>query len=269
MVESDHGVDFKAYSPIESSLFSFQCVWSTKKKRSLKLVKTKEFSRKEEREGGMRPRPVIFRVYSRKRNRLSLVDNVSADGVEVILKEAPSHETLQHSDHDGMLLGDWIKQKRKESEVMTVSVTKVEPLEDTILPSWSRRKNRRRVGVEVKSVMKVEPSEDHGRSTGRKRDRRQVELEEDVAWEEELQMISKIQATKPRRRRRRGSHSPEHVTFVSGSRSRSPDSEVSDSLLKNGCSDDPESMKTSSKVKLFWFQSTKNYKRVHVLSFSE
>lgn len=249
-MESDDGVDFKAYSPIESSMFSFQCVWSTKKKRSSKLVKSKEFSRKEEREreGGMRPRPVIFRVYSRKRNRLSRVDNVSADGVEVILKEAPSHETLQHSDHDGMLLGDWIKQKRKESEVMTVSVTKVEPLEDTILPSWSRRKNRRRVGVEVKSEMKVEPSEDHGRSTGRKRDRRQVEHEEDVAWEEELQMISKIQATKPRRRRR-GSHSP-------GSRSRSPDSAVSDSLLKNGCSDDPESMKTSSKVKLFWFQST-------------
>lgn len=272
MVESDDGVDFKAYSPIESSLFSFQCIWSTKKKRSLKLVKSKEFSRKEEREGGMRPRPVIFRVYSRKRKRLLRVGSVEgSDGVEVILKEAPSHEKLQHSvdDHDGVVLGDWIKQKRRfrvksgedkriDSEVKTVSVTKVEPLEDdTILPSWSpgrftgKRKNRRRVGLDVKSemkstaVMKVEPSVDHGRSTGRKRDRHQIELEEDVAWEEELQMISKIQATK---RRRRGSHTPEHVTRASGSRSHSPDSEVSDSLLKNGCSDDPESMKSSSKV---------------------
>ncbi|KAH0857491.1 hypothetical protein HID58_085752 [Brassica napus] len=272
MVESDDGVDFKAYSPIESSLFSFQCIWSTKKKRSLKLVKSKEFSRKEEREGGMRPRPVIFRVYSRKRKRLLRVGSVEgSDGVEVILTEAPSHEKLQHSVDDdvGVVLGDWIKQKRRfrlksgedkriDSEVMTASVTKVEPLEDdTILPSWSpgrftgKRKNRRRVGPDVKSemkstaVMKVEPSVDHGRSTGRKRDRHQIELEEDVAWEEELQMISKIQATK--RRRRRGSHSPEHVTRASGSRSRSPDSEVSDSLLKNGCSDDPESMKSSSK----------------------
>lgn len=268
MVESDDGVDFKAYSPIESSLFSFQCIWSTKKKRSLKLVKSKEFSRKEEREGGMRPRPVIFRVYSRKRKRLSRVGSVEgSDGVEVILTEAPSHEKLQHSVDDdvGVVLGDWIKQKRRfrlksgedkriDSEVKTVSVTKVEPLEDdTLFPSWSpgrftgKRKNRRRVGLDVKSemksmsVMKVEPSVDHGRSTGRKRDRLQVELEEDVAWEEELQMISKIQATN--RRRRRGSHSPEHLTRASGSRSRSPDS-----LLKNGCSDDPESLKSSSKV---------------------
>lgn len=290
-MESDE-VAFKAYSLMESSLFSFQCLWSTKKKRSLKLVKSKEFSsssssRKEE--GGVRRlRPVIYRVYSRKRKRLSRVGNErracdnklqGSDGVE-----AASHEKLpQHSDDDGIVLGDWIRERRrisvksgedesKEPEMKTESVMKVELFEDhgcTVLPSWgsgrftSKRKNRRRkVELEVKSdetksvsVTKVEPSEDHGcillasrssgRSTGGKRDRRQVELEEDVAWEEEVQMISKIKATK---RRRRGSHSPEHVTCVSGSRSCSPASEVSHSLLHNGCSDDPESMKNTSKV---------------------
>ncbi|XP_018456825.1 lysine-specific demethylase JMJ29 isoform X2 [Raphanus sativus] len=304
-MESD-GADFKeAYSLMESSLFSFQCIWSTKKKRSSKSVKSKEFSSgsssssSSREEGGMRSRPVIFRVYSRKRKRLS---------------PAASHEKLQqHSvddDDDGIVLGDWIRQmrrirvqseedKRKESEMKTVSVMKVEPLGDrgcTMLPSWgsvgftskrkkrrkvefevksemkpmsvmevepsedqdcgilaSRRKERRQVELEVKSevksmsVMEVEPSEDQdcGLLASRRKDRRQVELEEDVAWEEELHMISKIKTTN--RRRRRGSHSPEHVTRASGSRSRSPASEVSDSLVKNGCSDDCASIKITSK----------------------
>ncbi|KAJ0265790.1 Transcription factor jumonji [Hirschfeldia incana] len=277
------GVDFEDYIQIESSLFSFQCNWSNKKKRSSKLVKSKEFScisNTIREEGSVRPRPVILRVYSRKRKRLSPVEGSDYDD-------------------DGVVLGDWIKQmrrmrvksgedERKESdEVKTVCAMNVEPLEDHeanlisvmnvelsedqgcgMLASWScggltsKRKKRRKVEFEVKSemksvsVMNVEVSEDQGcgmlaslssgRSTGRKKDRRQVELEEDVAWEEELQMISKIKATK-RRRRRRGSHSPEHVTCVSGSRSRSPDSEVSDSLLKTGCSDDCDGMKVTSK----------------------
>ncbi|KAG2302661.1 hypothetical protein Bca52824_031312 [Brassica carinata] len=283
-MDSD-GVAFKAYSLMESSLFSFQCLWSTKKKRSLKLVKSKEFSSSSrEEEGGVRLGPVIFRVYSRKRKRLSRVGNGSAvegnDGVEVILRDEKPQQI--DDDDDGIVLGDWIRQrrrmsvksgedKREEPEMKTVSVTKVELFEDhgcTVLPSWScgrvaskRKSRRRKVELEVESdetksmsVKKVEPSEDHdctllasrssGRSTGRKRDRRQVELEEDVAWEEEVQMISKIKATK---RRRRGSHSPEHVTCVSGSLSCSPASEVSHSLLHNGCSDDRESTKNTSK----------------------
>lgn len=275
-MESD-GVDFEeVYSLMESSLFSFQCIWSTKKKRSSKSVKSKEFSSgssgSSREEGGVRSRPVIFRVYSRKRKRLSPLDDVQ------VIPKAASHDKLhQHpvdDDDDGIVLGDWIRQmrrirvkseegERKESEMKTVSVTKVEPLEDhgcTILPSWgsvgftSKRKKRRRVGLEVKSevksmsVMEVEPSEDQdcGILASRRKERRQVELEEDVAWEEELHMISKIKTTN--RRRRRGSHSPEHVTRASGSRSRSPASEVSDSLVKNGCSDDCASIKITSKV---------------------
>ncbi|KAF8075479.1 hypothetical protein N665_1091s0007 [Sinapis alba] len=273
-MESD-GAAFEAYSSLmESSLFSFQCLWSAKKKRSLKLVK----SREEEKE---RSRPVILRVYSRKRKRLSRLDKLQG-----------SEETLKHSvDDDGILSCDWINQmKRREDKKSKVSEMKtVLPCEDdgcTILPRWSsgRFKKRRKVEIEDSmSVMEVEPCEDDGctllasrssgrfkkrgkveiedsmsvkevepceddgctllasrssgRSSGRKKDRRQVELEEDLAWEEELQMISKIKATK---RRRRGSHSPEHVTCVGGSRSRSPDSEVSDSH-------DRESMMNTSK----------------------
>uniref|UniRef100_A0A1J3GFE1 Lysine-specific demethylase JMJ25 n=1 Tax=Noccaea caerulescens TaxID=107243 RepID=A0A1J3GFE1_NOCCA len=238
----------------KSSLIYFGYSWLSKKKRSLMKPASKALSsaRKEdkEEESVMKPRPVILKVYSRRKKkhpradddndssvernpkRIKTLEESRDDKIEVVVPAEVKKEHGSEEDDDDWTLSRWISVKKKEKEV------EVKP--DKL--------------VSMCCFMKVEPFEDDNRSsevvtTSKKRvRRRKVKLEEvddDEDWEEEHGRKSKIKATSSRRRRsERGSKSPENVTDVTLSRSHSPTSEVSDSLLKIS---DCRSMKTTSK----------------------
>ncbi|XP_006391906.2 lysine-specific demethylase JMJ25 isoform X2 [Eutrema salsugineum] len=226
---------------MESPLISFRYSWSTRKKRTPKPFKLKE--------GGSRSRPVILKVFVRKR-KLSRDDNddsavkrnpkrrracskvESCDEVEAVPKEETSVKEEQVSeDDDDCILGDYIR-----------SFT------------MRKREDKRKEVPEVKSEIKDEECSVEANRIAKRKYKRKVKVEEDMDWEEEVKLVSKIKETSRRKSRRigcaangRSSKSPENVTGVSRSRSRSPTSEVSDSLLKNGSSDDCTSMTNTSK----------------------
>lgn len=217
---------------LESSSILFQCSWLTRKKRTLKPFKSKSLSsssgsREEE---CTRVRwPVRSEVLNKKRKHWR-ADNDDSGVVKRNPKrrrKATSDEKEQHSEDDDCTLENYISKMRR-----IIAKSREEEEED-----WMSKSNSKR------------------------RDRRKVELEEDKEWEEELELISKIKATSRSRSRNLGcaasERSPENVTDVSReSHSRSPTSEVSDSLLKNGISNDCTSMKNTSTVTCLYISSS-------------
>ncbi|KAG2262281.1 hypothetical protein Bca52824_069360 [Brassica carinata] len=250
-------VSLEHYSLLmESSLTNS---WWTKKKRSsFKLFKSKGSSGRGE-EACTNSKPVISIVYCRKRKHSALETNtkrckVTSDEVKAVPEDEQDSE--DDDDDDDMMISDWIKRritvktsddKGKAKEVDVKSEMKVESSEDddcTIVENWSsvsRRKDKRKgkVQSEKKSVKPHDQSS--GRFSSKRKDRRQVELEEDMEWEEEVELISKIKASSRRRRR------ADDVTVASSSQSRSSASELSDSLLKIGTSDDSTTMDNTPK----------------------
>ncbi|KAJ0258020.1 Transcription factor jumonji [Hirschfeldia incana] len=222
-------VSLEHYSLIESSPTYFQYSWSTKKKRG-------SFSRRGD-EVCTRSKHVISRVYCRKRKH-SVVDH------HLVISDE------QHSDDDDIMLIDWITKRRRTTlenrEDKGKKEIDVESGDDdcTILENWSsvRFSSRRKDKSKAKNQSEKKSV---GRFTSKRKDRRQVELEEDMEWEEEVELISIIKATSLSRRGASNSH--DNVTVASSSQSRSPASEVSDSLLKIGSSDDSTTMNNAPK----------------------
>lgn len=257
----DSGVKLEHHSPMTSFQFCYQYSWTTKKKRSLKPFKSKGFSSSSSsrEEGGTR-----LRVYSRKRNH-SRADN---DG-SAVKRNVKRRKTCK------------VEESGDEFEVIPKSVKEEQCSEDDdcILGDWMRkrtvkRSDKRKEEVEVR--LKIESGEHFedddcfignrfSEISSQRRDRRQVELEEDEEWEEQLRLIEKIKATSSRSRTRNlSSNKPENVTDVSPSCSRSPASDVTDSLLKNGISNDCTSIK---QVNVSLYSIKEEMKHVTVLKY--
>ncbi|KAF8109875.1 hypothetical protein N665_0090s0057 [Sinapis alba] len=237
-------VSLEHYSLLmESSLTCFQNSWSTKKKRSFKL--SKGFIRREE-EGCTRSKPVISRVYNRKKKHSTVGDDHHSAVQRIATRSSAEvvPRATSDDDDDNIMISDWIKRRRitvktrddkgkeeekvdVQSQMKSVSVMKAESSEDncTILEeNWSSE----RLLTSTRKEKRKEGDQSSGRITSKRKDRRQVELEEDMEWEEEVKLISKIKASSRRRRRR----TPDNLTVATSSHSPSPPSELSDSLLK-------------------------------------
>lgn len=208
--------------------------WTTKKKRTLKTVKSKNLSScisKEVEEEGCR---------KRKRSRVS-----------------NKKQKLSRGDNDSVVKR---KQKRSRKIVKVESEDEIEaiPISDSedyncTLSEWIQKLKEEKRNKPKEVVVSGEYFETDDYTTGnwiseKRRERLKAEREEDMEWEEELEMLSKIKTTSRSRTRNLCSNSPENVTDEGPSCSRSPASEVSDSLLKNGIFNDCTIMKTSSKV---------------------
>ncbi|KAG7658174.1 Zinc-finger domain of monoamine-oxidase A repressor R1 [Arabidopsis suecica] len=118
--------------------------------------------------------------------------------------------------------------------------------DDCILSDWVQRNTAKRIdkrNKEVEVMVKIESGDDctigkwFSDVSSKRKDKRQVEVDEDEEWEEEVTLCSKIKATSSRSRTRSlSANSPENVTdVISPCRSRSPASNVSDSIQKNDC----------------------------------
>lgn len=203
----DSGDKLKHHSVVNCCQLSYQYSWTTRKKRSLKPFKSKG-------EDG-ETRATVFnrkRKHSRDDSDDSAVKTNAKRRRKICKVEEISDE---YYEDDDCILGDWVRRntakKRNEEVMVTIESGEYFKGDDCTVGNWF-------------SEM---------------RDRRQVELEEDEEWEEEVRLCSKIKATSSRSRTRYlSSNSPENVTDVSPSRSRSPASDVSDSILKNGISND-------------------------------
>ncbi|KAG7587924.1 Zinc finger RING-type [Arabidopsis suecica] len=201
----DSGDKLEHYSVMNCCQLSYQYSWTTRKKRSLKPFKSKG------EDGETRAK-----VFNRKRKSDDSVVKRNAKRRRKICKVEEIGD--EYYEDDDCILSDWVrrntaKRRDKRKEEVMVKIESGEYLEgdDCTVGNWF-------------SEM---------------RDRRQVELEEDEEWEEELRLCCKIKATSSRSRTRNlSSNSPENVTDVRPSRSRSPASDVSDSILKNGISND-------------------------------
>ncbi|KAJ4902057.1 transcription factor jumonji (jmjC) domain-containing protein [Raphanus sativus] len=227
-VSSEH------YSLIESSPIYFQYSWSTKRKRGSISMRGDEACTSS--------KPVISRVYCRKRKHSVIVDHASALAKRSSKVEASDEVEAVPKDDDDIMLIDWIT-KRRRTTVENIEDKGKKEIDCTILEEngssvrfSSRRKDKSKAKKqsEKKSVGR--------RFTSKRKDRRQVELEEDMEWEEEVELISIIKATSLSRRG--ASNSPDNVTVASSSQSRSP---ASDSLLKIGSSDDSKTMNNTPK----------------------
>ncbi|CAH8388060.1 unnamed protein product [Eruca vesicaria subsp. sativa] len=194
-------VSLEHYSLMERSQTYFRDLWSTKKKRSVRLFKSKEACKSS--------RPAILRVYCRKRKHSTALESNAAKRSRV--EAVPKEVEQQHSHHDEIMYSDWITKRR-----ITVE-------------------NRGDKGYEDQSS---------GRFASKRKRRPEAEHKEDKKWEEEVKLVSKLEATSSRRRR---APENENDTDVTSSRSRSPASQVSDSLLKNGSPDDYPRIKNTSK----------------------
>lgn len=207
--------------------------WWTKKKRSFRLFKSKgSASRRGDEEACTSSKPVTSRVYCRKRKHsvddqdLALETNDKRSSkVEAVPKD------VKHSSDDDIMLSDWITRRRNSVE---------------------NREDKGKEEVDAKSEddddCTILENQSSKRFTSKRKDRRQLELEEDMEWEEEVNLISKMKASS--RRRRKASNIPENDTVATSSQSRSPDSEVLDALLKIGSSDDSTTIRNTSKVNI-------------------
>ncbi|CAF2134099.1 unnamed protein product [Brassica napus] len=163
--------------------------WWTKKKRSFRLFKSKgSTSRRGDDEAWTSSKPAISRVYCRKRKH-------SVDDHDLALEtnDKRSSKDVKRSDDD-IMLSDWITRRRNTVENREEEVDAKSEDEDdcTILENQSSRK---------------------------KFYRRQVELEEDLEWEKEVNLISKMKEASSRRRRK-ASNIPENDTVATSSQSR-------------------------------------------------
>ncbi|XP_010430276.1 PREDICTED: lysine-specific demethylase JMJ25-like isoform X2 [Camelina sativa] len=174
-----------------------------------------------------------LRVYSRKQKKR---------------KTSKVEEQCSEDDDDDCRLGEWMRRRSVKRKEVRPKVESGERFEDD-----DCRVSKRRSVVSRK-----------------KRDRRQVEIEEDEAWEEEVMLCVKIKSTSSRSRTRNlVSNSTENVADVSTSSSRSPASDVSDPLLKNGISNnDCTSVRQEPKVGPICHQCLKG-ERITLLICSE
>ncbi|CAN8245194.1 unnamed protein product [Cochlearia groenlandica] len=238
---------------------SFEFTWSVKKKRDPRIpAKPKCFSSSSGREEiCTRSRSVrLKRMFSRFDNDLAVRRNPkrrrrtrkirvgrveSCDELEVV----PHVKEDNHYEDDDCTLDNWISQWRRSNA--------------------KRREDKRKEGAEAKPKMKslseVKHSEydyccDAEKTASKRRNRCNVEVEDDMEWGEEVKLVSKIEAVSRRKKRSLRCavaeicpKSPETVKDVSSSHSRSPISEVSDSLMKNGVSSDTSVKSTSKEAK--------------------
>ncbi|XP_022556510.2 lysine-specific demethylase JMJ25 isoform X1 [Brassica napus] len=221
-------VSLEHYSLLMENSLTYS--WWTKKKRSFRLFKSKgSASRRGDKEACTSSKPVISRVYCRKRKHsvddqdLALETNDKRSSkVEAVPKD------VKHSSDDDIMLSDWITRRRNTVE---------------------NREDKGKEEVDAKSEddddCTILENQSSKRFTSKRKDRRQLELEEDMEWEEEVNLISKMKASS--RRRRKASNIPENDTVATSSQSRSPDSEVLDALLKIGSSDDSTTIRNTSK----------------------
>lgn len=209
-------------SGVKLEQLSYQYSWTTRKKRSLKPFKSKGFSSSSSSREDGETRAKVFnrkRKHSRDDSDDSAVNKNAKRRRKICKVEEIGDE---YYEDDDCILGDWVrrntaKRRDKRKEEVMVKIESGEYLEgdDCTVGNWFSDVSSKR------------------------KDKRQVELEEDEEWEEELRLCCTIKATSSRSRTRNlSSNSPENVTDVSPSRSRSPASDVSDSILKNGISND-------------------------------
>ncbi|EFH62735.1 predicted protein [Arabidopsis lyrata subsp. lyrata] len=209
-------------SGVKLEQLSYQYSWTTRKKRSLKPFKSKGFSSSSSSREDGETRAKVFnrkRKHSRDDSDDSAVNKNAKRRRNICKVEEIGDE---YYEDDDCILGDWVRRntakridKRKEEVMVTIESGEYLEGDDCTVGNWFSDVSSKR------------------------KDKRQVELEEDEEWEEELRLCCKIKATSSRSRTRNlSSNSPENVTDVSPSRSRSPASDVSDSILKNGISNE-------------------------------
>ncbi|XP_023643797.1 lysine-specific demethylase JMJ25 isoform X2 [Capsella rubella] len=197
--------------------------WTIRKKRSLKPFKSRGFSSCRGDSDGL----VVERNMKRRIKTCKV--GASCDEVEVIPK---SDEKEPCPEDDDCTLGDWMRRK--------------------ILERGDKRKEN---VVEVRHKINSGKHFDDDDCTvanrlnsRKKRGRRQVELEEEEEWEEQLHLCELMRAiSSSRRTHNLCSIGQENVIVVGPSHSRSPISDVSDPLLKNGVSFDFTNMKQEPK----------------------
>ncbi|CAH2048005.1 unnamed protein product [Thlaspi arvense] len=189
---------------LQHDIQMMECSWSNKKKRTLKPVKSRGFSiREEEQKGVTRSRPVILKVFYRKRKR-SIADNddsavkrmrecvkvESFDEAEEAVPTVTSDKKEQGSEKDDdLVLGSYISEMRRKNTV-------------------KRREDEQEVEAKMKLVSEMK--EEHGdcaivangisEVASKRKGRGKAEVEEDMDWEEEL----KTKATSRRRSRSLG-----------------------------------------------------------------
>ncbi|KAL1221264.1 Lysine-specific demethylase JMJ29 [Cardamine amara subsp. amara] len=203
--------------------------WASKKKRSLKRVKSlSSDSIKEVEEEG---------CGKRKRSRVS--------NKKMKLSRADSDSVVKRNQKRRR------KMVRVESEDEREVVHKADSEDsDCTLSEWIQRlKRKKRDKGKIKSgeYFEVDDCTTGNWISDQRRERLKAEHEEDLEWEDELEWITKLKKTSRSRTRNLCSNIPEHVTEDGPSSSQSPTSEVSDSLVKTGTSNDSTSVKTTSK----------------------